>query len=387
MAQAKKIINFMGQRFIAAAISALLIIASIGSLAVNGLQFGLDFTGGTQLEFGFEQPVDLNKVREVLDQQSLKNPSVVFFGPETDILIRIQGSLNEIAVQQVESSLLAAFGNEHPVTQARVGINSDQYAAKLIIEGMASLDGKTQDVFPLDKFGEVTTQAGEGGTLEVMLKNNLDEVISASVLNALQTELGQNAELRRSEFVGPHIGEELRDDGGLGLLFALAVVMVYVALRFQYKFSVGAVAALAHDVVLVLGFFSVFKMDFDLTVLAAVLAVIGYSLNDTIVVSDRIRENFRKVRKGTSEEVINISLSQTLGRTLVTSLTTLLVLVALFVFGGELIHGFATALIVGVSVGTYSSIYVAANVLLSMNISKEDLMMPEKEGAEMDELP
>jgi preprotein translocase subunit SecF len=195
------------------------------------------------------------------------------------------------------------------------------------------------------------------------------------------------AELRRIEFVGPQVGEELRDDGGLGMLFALAVVMVYVAMRFQFKFSVGAVAALAHDVLIVLGFFSVMKLDFDLTVLAAVLAVIGYSLNDTIVVSDRIRENFRKLRKGSSEEVINVSLTQTLGRTLITSLTTILVLLALFYFGGELIHGFSAALLVGVLVGTYSSIYVAANVLMAMNISKEDLMPPEKEGEEFDEVP
>jgi len=149
---------------------------------------------------------------------------------------------------------------------------------------------------------------------------------------------------------------------------------------------VGAVAALIHDVIIVLGFFSIFKLDFDLTVLAAVLAVIGYSLNDTIVVSDRIRENFRKVRKGTPLEVINESLSQTLGRTLVTSLTTLLVLLALFFVGGELIHSFSIALIIGIVIGTYSSIYVAANVLLLMNISKEDLMVPEKEGVELDEL-
>jgi len=171
------------------------------------------------------------------------------------------------------------------------------------------------------------------------------------------------------------------------MLFALAVVMVYVALRFQFKFSVGAVAALAHDVIIVLGFFSIMQLDFDLTVLAALLAVIGYSLNDTIVVSDRIRENFRKVRKGTSIDVINQSLSQTLGRTLVTSLTTLLVLLALFFVGGDLIHAFSIALIIGVVIGTYSSIYVAANILLMMHISKEDLMVPEKEGAELDGMP
>jgi preprotein translocase subunit SecF len=168
---------------------------------------------------------------------------------------------------------------------------------------------------------------------------------------------------------------------------ALGLVMLYVAFRFQLKFSVGAVVALIHDVVITLGCFSIFGWDFDLTVMAALLAVIGYSLNDTIVVSDRIRENFRKVRKSLAEEVIDISLTETLGRTLVTSLTTLLVLFALFLLGGEMIHGFALALIIGVTIGTYSSIYVAANVLLMLDISKEDLMIPVKEGAELDDSP
>ena len=179
--------------------------------------------------------------------------------------------------------------------------------------------------------------------------------------------------------MGAQVGEELTEQGGLGMLLALAIVMLYVAFRFQLKFSVGAVVALAHDVLIVLGIFSFLKLDFDLTVLAAILAVIGYSLNDTIVVSDRIRENFRKLRKGTPEEIINESLSQTLGRTLVTSITTILVLLALFIFGGELIHGFAFALLIGVIVGTYSSIYVASNVLLALGVSQEDLMIQPKE--------
>ena len=182
--------------------------------------------------------------------------------------------------------------------------------------------------------------------------------------------------LQRSEFVGAQVGDELRDQGGLGMLFALIVVMAYVAVRFQYKFSLGSVAALIHDVILVLGIFSLMGWDFDLTVLAAVLAVIGYSLNDTIVVSDRIRENFRTVRTGSSLEIINLSINQTLGRTLVTSLTTALVLLALLFLGGELIRGFASALLVGVVVGTYSSIYVAANVLMAMKIDRVDLMPP-----------
>jgi preprotein translocase subunit SecF len=203
----------------------------------------------------------------------------------------------------------------------------------------------------------------------------------------LQRAWTGDVELRRIEFVGPQVGDELREQGGLAMLLALGLVMLYVAFRFQFKFSVGAVVALIHDVLITLGFFSLLAIDFDLTVLAALLAVIGYSLNDTIVVSDRIRENFRKIRKALPIEVINVSLTETLGRTLVTSLTTLLVLSALAIFGGDMIHGFAVALIVGVLVGTYSSIYVAANTLLLLGVSKEDLMIPVKEGADLDQLP
>ena len=202
----------------------------------------------------------------------------------------------------------------------------------------------------------------------------------------IQAAYTGTVELRRIEFVGPQVGDELREQGGLAMLLALGLVMLYIAFRFQFKFAVGAVVALIHDVLVVLGFFSVMGMEFDLTVLAALLAVIGYSLNDTIVVSDRIRENFRKIRKSDPVEVINISLSETLGRTLVTSLTTMLVLVALAVFGGEMIHAFAIALLVGVFIGTYSSIYVAANALLIMGVSKEDLMIPVKEGAEQEDM-
>ncbi|WP_415889385.1 protein translocase subunit SecF [Neptuniibacter sp. SY11_33] len=303
----QKIYNFMGFRKIAAACSVVLLIVSIGALAVNGLKFGLDFTGGSLVEIGYEQPADLNKIRDQLKDVGFEDAVVQTFGSPTDILIRL--------------------GQDH------------------------------------------------------------DPQLGDKVLSALQTGESQQLNLRRNEFVGAQVGEELREQGGLGMLLALFMIMVYVAFRFQIKFSVGAVAALAHDVLIVLGFFALFKLDFDLTVLAAVLAVIGYSLNDTIVVSDRIRENFRKVRKGSPVEVMNISLTQTLGRTLVTSLTTLLVLLALSVFGGEMIHGFATALLVGVFIGTYSSIYVAANVLIAMNICKEDLLPPEEKETEVDDRP
>lgn len=302
-----KILNFMGLRKIATVFSAVLLLISIGSLAVNGLKLGLDFTGGSLVEVGYEQPADLNRIRGQLETAGYEDAVVQTFGSPTDILIRL--------------------GQDH------------------------------------------------------------DPKLGDKVVSALQEGETQELTLRRNEFVGAQVGEELREQGGLGMLLALFMIMVYVAFRFQFKFSVGAVSALAHDVLIVLGFFSVFQLDFDLTVLAAVLAVIGYSLNDTIVVSDRIRENFRKVRKATPVEIMNISLSQTLGRTLVTSLTTLLVLIALAVFGGEMIHGFAVALLVGVVIGTYSSIYVAANVLVMMNICKEDLMPPEKSEDEVDDRP
>ena len=203
--------------------------------------------------------------------------------------------------------------------------------------------------------------------------------LSSSVMDTLK-DTGAPS-MRRIEFVGPQVGDELTEDGGLAVLFSLFAILIYVAFRFEYRFSVGAVAALVHDVILTLGVFSVLQVEFDLTILAAILAVIGYSLNDTIVVFDRIRENFRKLRKGTPEEIINYSLNQTLSRTLMTSATTLIVLLALFFLGGEIIHGFALALIVGVIVGTYSSLYVASNTLLALGISREDMVLPEKEGA------
>ena len=228
-----------------------------------------------------------------------------------------------------------------------------------------------------------------GSNLDVLIKvadQNGNSSIGDNIFQILEAE-GFKGELKRVEFVGPQVGAELRDQGGLGMLVALFMILFYVAFRFQYKFALGAVAALGHDVVIILGLFSIFAWDFDLTVLAALLAVIGYSLNDTIVVSDRIRENFRTERTMDPEEMVDLSLNQTLGRTIVTSFTTLLVLFALFIFGGEMIKGFSLALILGVLVGTYSSIYVVANMLMSLTLTQEDLAIPEPEGADFDELP
>lgn len=302
---ANKIINFMGARKFAVALSAVLVLGSLVSLTINGLQFGLDFTGGTLVELGYDRPADLQKIRDDLDKAGFEKSVVQDYGTARDVLVRMPGD--------------------------------DPQLGDRVVESLAS-----------SYEGEI--------------------------------------DLRRVEFVGPQVGEELREQGGLGLLMALAMVMIYIAVRFQYKFAIGAVVALAHDVIITLGVFSVMGIGFDLTVLAAILSVIGYSLNDTIVVSDRIRENFRKIRKSDEIEIINVSLTQTFGRTIVTSLTTLLVLIALFYFGGEMIHAFAFALIIGVVVGTYSSIYVAANILLFMDITREDLLPPAK-TEEVDEMP
>jgi preprotein translocase subunit SecF len=228
-----------------------------------------------------------------------------------------------------------------------------------------------------------------GSNTDVLIKvadKNGSSQLGDTIFAFLEAD-DSDIELQRIEFVGPQIGSELRDQGGLGMLVALGMILLYVAFRFQYKFALGAVAALAHDVVIILGLFSLLAWDFDLTVLAALLAVIGYSLNDTIVVSDRIRENFRGERGFEPEEIVNRSINQTLSRTLITSFTTLLVLFALFFFGGEMIRGFSQALIIGVLVGTYSSIYVVANMLLGLSITQDDLAIPEPEGLEFDDMP
>lgn len=300
-------IDFMGRRKLASMLSAAVILVALISIIAQGLSLGIDFTGGTLVEVGYEQPVELPKVRNALAGGGFTDATVQHFGSPRDVLVRLAP-------------------------------RDDIDSAELSNRAFAALE-----------------QGVEG-----------------------------KADLRRVEFVGPQVGDELTEDGGLAMLYALIGILIYVALRFEYRFALGSVIALIHDVVITIGIFSLFQIEFDLTVLAALLAVIGYSLNDTIVVYDRIRENFRKMRKGTSEEIINSSLNQTLTRTLVTSLTTLLVLLALFFLGGEIIHGFAFALIIGVVVGTYSSIYVASSAVLMLGISKADLMPVKKEGAEVD---
>lgn len=379
--------DFMARRKIAGAFSIVLLLVSIGALIGKGLNLGLDFLGGTQVEVTFQESADLDKAREVLTEEGFKDATVVYFGTETEVMIRFHGSLEDVAVEKVNQALSSI---DPSATIVDVAKRTGEYESKITIatesaNSDAIANGVTE-LFPTNLYGQVSVEKQRNGDIDFLSNASLSDAMSQSMLNALSKSAGSEVVLNYSESVDSQVGSEMFENAMIGLLVALAVVMVYVALRFQYKFSLGAVAALIHDVVITLGLFALFGWDFDLTVFAAVLAVIGYSLNDTIVVSDRIRENFRLVRQSTPTEIINVSLNQTLGRTLVTSLTTLLVLSALFVFGGEVIHGFSQALIIGVTIGTYSSIYVAANIMLALHISKEDLIVPVKEGAEFDEV-
>ncbi|MDC6381042.1 protein translocase subunit SecF [Pseudomonas graminis] len=292
----KRTINFMGVRNIAFAITMLLTVLALFSWFYKGLNFGLDFTGGTLIELTYERPADLHKVREELVASGYTEAVVQSFGATTDLLVRMPGEDPQLGTQVADA--LRKTGADNPVTVKRV------------------------------------------------------------------------------EFVGPQVGEELRDQGGLGMLLALGGVLVYLAFRFQWKFAVGAIVSLIHDVVVTMGILSFFQVTFDLTVLAAVLAIIGYSLNDTIVVFDRVRENFRLLRKASLIENINISTTQTLLRTMATSISTLLAIVALWIFGGDSLHGFSVALFIGVLAGTYSSIYIANVVLIWLNLRSEDLLPP-----------
>ncbi|EED36157.1 protein-export membrane protein SecF [Luminiphilus syltensis NOR5-1B] len=258
-------------------------------------------------------------------------------------------------------------------------------SVELVYEESVNLSDLRQEVADLGYLGAVVVSFGSDRDVLVRLPEGYTNDDGQTLVQSLRAQTDQDIELAYLGFVGPQVGEELREQGGLAMLLALGLVMLYVGFRFQFKFALGAVVALAHDVLFTLGFFSLTGLEFDLTVLAALLAVVGYSLNDTIVVADRIRENFRKVRRSTPSEVLDISLSETLGRTVVTSLTTLLVLAALALFGGEMIYGFAVALLVGVAVGTYSSIYVSATTLLALGVTKEDVAIPVKEGLEQDD--
>jgi len=299
------VINFVGNRKYALIFSAILLVVSIASIGFQGLKFGIDFTGGTLIELGYEKTANLEDIRSKLTSANYKGTNVQYFGSDTEVLIQLE------------------------------------------------------------------PQAATSAQL------------SSSIIRML----GDGLDVRRVEFVGPKVGEELTNDGGLAMLYALIGILIYVAFRFEYRFALGSIAALIHDVIITIGIFSLLQIEFDLTVLAAILAVIGYSLNDTIVVFDRIRENFLSTRHIEPGSIVNDALNQTLSRTLMTSLTTLIVLLSLFYLGGEVIHSFAGALIIGVIIGTYSSIYVASSMILALGISKEDMLPSEKEKKEIDARP
>ncbi|MDB6060711.1 MAG: protein-export rane protein SecF [Verrucomicrobiaceae bacterium] len=298
-----RIIHFMAFRRYAFAFSLLLMVISVAALAIRGINFGLDFTGGTLVELTYSEAAPLEPIRQTLHKAGFERATVVNLGAATDVAIR-----------------LAA------------------------------------------------------GT---------DKNIGQELVQVLQKEFSGSIKLRRVEFVGPQVGDDLREQGGLAVLLSLLAVGAYIAVRFQYKFSVGAVVGLFHDVFVVMGCFALFQWEFDLTVLAAVLAVIGSSVNDTIVVFDRIREVFRKQRRSDTEEIINISLTQTLDRTIGTKVTVLLTLMSLLIFGGEMIRGFSIALAIGTFFGVYSSTYVAASILMTTKVTREDLVSApvQKEGA------
>ena len=296
-------VDYMAQRWKALYLSGALILITFVSLAIQGLNFGLDFTGGTVIELGYQEPVETAEVSKALEGVGLTGVTVQYFGSNRDVLLRIPPS------------------------------------------------------------GETSNAA-----------------LSQKVFDTLAAAAGGKVEMRRVEFVGPQVGEELTEQGGLAVLYSVFGILIYVALRFEWRFSVGAVAATVHDAIIVIGVFSVFQLDFDLNVLASVLTVVGYSLNDTIVIFDRVRENFRKVRKGTPLQIMNQSVNETMSRTIITATTVFLVVIALYLFGGETLRGFSLALIVGLISGTWSTIYIASNVAILLGVSPANLAVPKKEG-------
>ena len=318
-------LNFLGARRIAAIASAVVIVAGLASIAFQGLNWGLDFTGGTLVEVRYGEQVSVDEIRSQLAEGGIQDTTVQYFGTSRDVMIRLPSS------------------------------NVEGTAAELSTRIIETLRAP---------YGETLTESTAGGLQKCQRTDN-------SVGDCF-------VQMRRVEFVGPKVGEELTEQGGLAMIYALIGILIYVAWRFEWRFAIGSVVALVHDVLITIGMFSILQFEFTLAVLAAVLAVIGYSLNDTIVVFDRIRENFRRSRQGTSVEIMNRSINQTLRRTVLTSFTTLLVVTTLLIFGGEVIRGFSFALLIGVLVGTYSSIFIASPVVLGLRITREDMAITQE---------
>ncbi len=317
--------DFLGRRRTALIISVVVIIAGIASFSIRGINWGLDFTGGTLVEVRYNSQVSVDEIRAQLADTAMDDATVQYFGTSQDIMVRVPTAEGQGSAAQLSSQIVEALRQP---------------------------------------YGELLVESKVGGL-------QLCENSSGAVEECL-------VQMRRVEFVGPKVGQELTEQGGLAMIYALIGILIYVAWRFEWRFAIGSVVALVHDVLVTIGMFSIFQLEFSLAVLAAILAVIGYSLNDTIVVFDRIRENFRKLRKGNSLEIMNRSINQTLRRTVLTSVTTLLVVLTLLIFGGEVIRGFSFALLIGVLVGTYSSIFVASPVVLSLGISRQDMAIVEE---------
>ncbi len=328
-------IDFLSKRKIALVISVVLVLVSVISFFVKGLNLGIDFTGGTLVEVGYEDTVQIESVRSALLDNGFDDAIVQHFGTPRDVMVRLPATFSRQSVSAVDISSSVVEALRQP-------------------------------------FGEVLVESTNAAHQQCVLN---------------ETTANCKVQMRRVEFVGPQVGDELANEGGMAMLYALLGILIYVTYRFEWRFAVGSVVALVHDVIITVGIFSVFQLDFSLPVLAAVLAVIGYSLNDTIVVYDRIRENFRKMRKSNVVDIMNFAINQTLPRTILTSLTTLLVVLTLLLLGGEVIRGFSFALFVGVIVGTYSSVFIASPAVLALGISREDMMPVQKEGSEVDAQP
>ena len=322
-------IDFLGRRKLALIISAALVLISVGSFLTRGLNLGIDFTGGTLVEVGYQHSVEVESVRVTLAENGFDDAIVQNFGTTRDVMVRL------------------------PATFSR----QDTSAAEISSQVMEALR---------EPWNEVLAESAGRDSQQCLSDGGSDDC---------------QVQMRRVEFVGPQVGSELANQGGLAMMYALLGILIYVTYRFEWRFAVGSVVALVHDVLITVGAFSLFQFEFSLPVLAAVLAVIGYSLNDTIVVYDRIRENFRKMRKSSVVQIMNASINQTLPRTLLTSLTTLMVVLTLLIFGGEVIRGFSAALLIGIVIGTYSSIFVASPAVLVFGISREDMLPVQKEGA------
>jgi preprotein translocase subunit SecF len=380
MAYELKVINFMGIRKYTSGFSILLTLAAILSIGIQGFNFGLDFTGGTQLELLLNKPADIPKIRHVLEEEHLRTPVAVVFGEENNVMIRTQDEMKTKGSNQLAAEIAKLGNGAELKSVSNPPRDLEGYAETIILANVTEAQLTAANIFDAERFGKVLYTPAKDQTLSVSIANPLGTIYSNYLKTKIEKATDSEIKILGSASVGSQVGEELMNNGGLGIICAFALVFLYVAIQFQWKFSVGAIVSLIHVTIVTLGCFTFFQWDFDLTVLAAIIALIGYSINDTIVIFDRIRENFRKLRKIDPIEIVNISMTQTLGRSIMTHVTVFLVMAVLYFFGGEILEGFSKAMMIGVVFGTYSSIYIAANATVALGIGKEDLMPRAKEG-------